>query len=164
MKQIPGFPGYFADELGNIWSSKRYAESDWRKLRGVIRSSKVKYLSVSVKGVNDKFQLRYVHELVCMTFHGEKPPGGFVVRHLNGNCLDNKPNNLRWGTHHANTKDAIKHGKVKLRLTDAQVGEIRLMRNSGRPVRELGKIYGVSHQLVSLIQNHKRRQTPIGGL
>lgn len=38
--------------------------------------------------------------LVCLAWHG--PP---EVRHLNGNCQDNRPENLAWGSHRENEQD-----------------------------------------------------------
>lgn len=54
---------------------------------------------------------RYVtfHALVLETFIGPRPEG-MVCRHLNGNPLDNRLENLRWGTPEENAQDSIAHG------------------------------------------------------
>lgn len=54
-------------------------------------------------------QQHYVHQVVAHTFHGEKP-AKLLIRHLNGNCRDNRPVNLKYGTYAENTADSIKHG------------------------------------------------------
>jgi hypothetical protein len=43
-----------------------------------------------------------VHHLVCEAFHGPKPFPRAVVIHINENALDNRPENLRWGTQKEN--------------------------------------------------------------
>lgn len=51
-----------------------------------------------------------VHQLVAEAFHGPRPPG-MVCRHLNGDPTDNRPENLRWGTHRENALDTTRHGR-----------------------------------------------------
>lgn len=53
-----------------------------------------------------------VHRLVVEAWHGAKPDADAVVRHLNGNALDNRPENLRWGTAAENTADMFEHGNA----------------------------------------------------
>lgn len=43
-----------------------------------------------------------VHRAVCEAFHGPAPFPRAVVLHLNENGLDNRPENLRWGTQKEN--------------------------------------------------------------
>ena len=45
---------------------------------------------------------RKVHQLVCEAFHGPKPFEGAVVIHIDENALNNRPENLRWGTQKEN--------------------------------------------------------------
>lgn len=53
------------------------------------------------------------HREVCRAFHGEPPFEGAVTRHLNGDSLDNRIENLRWGTQAENKADSIRHGTAK---------------------------------------------------
>lgn len=46
--------------------------------------------------------MRKVHQLVCEAFHGPKPFDGAVVIHLDENALNNRPENLKWGTQKEN--------------------------------------------------------------
>lgn len=50
-----------------------------------------------------------VHSIVAEAFHGKRP-AGLEVRHLNGDGLDNRAVNLRWGTHAENQADNVYHG------------------------------------------------------
>ena len=52
-----------------------------------------------------------VHRLVCMAFRGLKPAAADCVLHINGNKLDNRIENLRWGTNKENAADTIAHGR-----------------------------------------------------
>ncbi|BCK58409.1 hypothetical protein NWFMUON74_61810 [Nocardia wallacei] len=47
--------------------------------------------------------------MVADAFHGVRPPGK-VVRHLNGNSHDDRPENLAYGTDAENSADSLKHG------------------------------------------------------
>ncbi|WP_180768758.1 HNH endonuclease signature motif containing protein, partial [Vibrio parahaemolyticus] len=50
-----------------------------------------------------------VHELVALTFIGERPKGQ-VTRHLDGDKLNNRPGNLMYGTEKENQSDRLMHG------------------------------------------------------
>jgi hypothetical protein len=43
-----------------------------------------------------------VHQLVCEAFHGPRPFSKAVVMHLDENSLNNRPENLAWGTQKQN--------------------------------------------------------------
>lgn len=54
-------------------------------------------------GVSSKFFGNIkVHRAVCEAFHGSPPFPNAVVIHLNENALDNRPENLKWGTQKEN--------------------------------------------------------------
>jgi hypothetical protein len=107
-RDIPGLHGYKADEHGAIWS----AQHNWRGYGPQIMATstcKDGYLTVrlTTKGKRKKYR---VHRLVCMAFNG-LPESGQVVRHLNGDKIDNRPGNLKWGTHKENEADAVRMGE-----------------------------------------------------
>lgn len=78
----------------------------------------------------------YVHRLVCEAFYGTPPQEMPEVRHLDGDSLNNRPENLDWGTKEQNAADRSAHGKVSgeahhaSKLSAANVAEIRTLRGS----------------------------------
>ena len=51
---------------------------------------------------NRKFGNMKIHRLVCEAFHGPAPFSRAVVIHLDEDALNNRPENLRWGTQKEN--------------------------------------------------------------
>lgn len=66
----------------------------------------------------------WVHQLVAEAFIGPRPPGTEVC-HRNGDGLDNRPSNLRYGTHQENMLDRREHGTAVNRNT----GKTHCIRN-----------------------------------
>lgn len=98
-----------------------------------------------------------VHRAACEAFHGEPPFGGAVVRHLDGDQLNNLPENLAWGTVADNHADMVAHGtrvlgerNTNAKLTADDVRAIRLRIGKERLV-DIGADYGVSHNTIGMI-------------
>jgi hypothetical protein len=51
---------------------------------------------------NKRYGNMKIHRLVCEAFHGPAPFDRAVVLHLDENALNNRPENLRWGTQKEN--------------------------------------------------------------
>jgi len=108
-KDCISIPGAKINSLGQI----KLPESRATMPNGGVRSYKTKwvngnktkssktarheYLGLVYRGKNYK-----MHRLVCEAFHGPSPEGKPVVIHLNENALDNRPENLKWGTQKEN--------------------------------------------------------------
>ncbi len=89
-----------------------------------------------------------------------EPFDGVVVRHLNGNSLDNRLENLAWGTVQDNENDKRLHGRVTFgikhplhKLTDEAVRDIR---GSTLTRSQLAKKHGVC---VRAIYDARTRRT-----
>lgn len=61
------------------------------------KNARHEYYGLMYRGKNYK-----IHRLICEAFHGPPPFSNAVVIHINENSLDNKPENLRWGTQKEN--------------------------------------------------------------
>lgn len=125
MKAIPGFDGYYAGEDGFVYSVKT---GKYKRLTSY-KSKKHPYLMVGVHQ-NGKKTKKKIHTLILMAFVGDRPVG-LEARHLDGNCLNNKPSNLKWGTRQENVDDKKIHGTIPIgtrngraKLTKEQVLEI----------------------------------------
>lgn len=112
-REIPSAAGYFADADGMIYSKTkgrgdRYAFLAPRKLSPWIDPRG--YVHVTLYACGKRRHL--VHALVAEAFHGPRPVG-MVVRHLNGDPSDNRPENLAYGTQAENLAERERHGRWK---------------------------------------------------
>lgn len=51
-----------------------------------------------------------VHRLVCEAFHGPAPEGKPLACHKDGDALNNRAENLYWGSLSDNMRDSVRHG------------------------------------------------------
>ena len=96
-----------------------------------------------------------VHQLVMLAFYGFPPPG-MEAMHLNGNPEDNRPENLKYGTHFENMTDMYRLGKGHLKLTPEEVRQIRFGLHCGWSTKELACVYGVSVACIQKIGKGRR--------
>jgi hypothetical protein len=160
MKEIPGYRGYFASEDGKIISTR---SGQQRVLKQRIHKS---YLHVQIsKDTKRSVKVKMpVHQLVLMAYVGNKPEG-FVCRHLNGNPLDNRVENLKWGTALENIQDSIRHGtaaclrfgekSLAAKLKTVDVLEIERRARSGEPQKKVASDYQINQKHVSDIKLHR---------
>lgn len=155
MKEIPGAPGYWADEEGAIWSSKR---GSLRKLK--LCANIHGYLQFETV-LNGKRMTARVHALVALTYHGPRPKD-LVVRHRDGNQTNNAPINLAYGTPSENQRDRRLHGTSSAgegnpaaKLSAAEVASIRTRLRYGMRGRALAREHGVSESTISWIKTGK---------
>lgn len=164
-RNIPGLlEGYQVSSLGRIWvPSYRSVQ------RGFVREAKMAkprclgngYLGLMVWTADGTTKRTvYVHELVTLAFHGPRPVG-LQIRHLDSNCLNNRADNLCYGTAKQNSQDAVAlgrhphgetHGRAK--ITAAQVQEIRDLRGVYTQA-EIASMFGIARTTVSGVQNRR---------
>jgi len=129
---------------------------------------KIGYKSVSV-GPN-KY---YVHRLVAEAFHGS-PQAGMAkktVNHLNGDKLDNRPENLEWATYKMNNDHARRTGLNKqhgercnlVKHSDQFIQAVRNVHAAYKPnYTELGRIFGLRDGHVGQIIKGQTRANKTG--
>lgn len=160
-KDIPGYEGkYQASNLGRIRSVER-------KVRGIChftnkefertiksrilkpgRYCKSNHVSVILgKGTSGK----PVHQLIMKTFVGEMPKG-MEVLHINGNPLDNRLSNLRYGTRRENILDVYYQGRKWRKLTLEDVYYIRFCILCGISQRAIAREVKISDSVISSIK------------
>lgn len=125
-RPIPSCPGYFASSEGRIASNLR-----GRGLRVLVGGLRGPYRGLIVCPGGTRLS-RTFHALVAEAFHGPRP-AGMEVRHLDGDHLNNRPENLRYGTKAENAMDRLRHG------TDANASKMRCPR--GHPYDEVNTYF-----------------------
>jgi hypothetical protein len=115
----PGAPNYQVSSDGRVRSLARWVDFGKKSRRfqpacerAVFIVKGYPHLTLNVDCRKKNF---YVHLLVCEAFHGLRPSPLHEVRHLNGDPLDNRAENLAWGTKKENAQDSIRHGTNKER-------------------------------------------------
>ena len=109
-KPVPSKPGIMANNLGQIKLPEREVMMPYGGIR-VVKTKPV-YGVKSRANKNARHYYRSVfsrvhgtmkiHRLVCEAFHGPPPFERAVVIHLDENALNNRPENLKWGTQKEN--------------------------------------------------------------
>lgn len=148
MLPIPGIPGYLATDDGGVVG----------KLGQPLKQRLIDGYPVVTLKVGKRRRWYFVHRLVLMAHRGESPEG-YEARHLNGDRLDNRLENLAWGTHAENVQDAVRHGtaralkrgaaSIRAKLSDDAVRAILAARGQGRSARIVGEEFGVTGARVS---------------
>lgn len=173
MVSIKDFPGYWIDRKGRIYSSLIQSNrGGWatgfetkighKPIRTLKPSITHSYAHVTLWRNGKRFERR-VHLLVLEAFTGKRPRGA-VARHLNGKSLDNRIENLEWGTQKDNAADREKHGHThmphlpKRTISTETVVEIRNTAR-GRGVAEmLAQRFGISAGTVYGIWGGRKRK------
>src|SRR5665647_611311 len=104
-RPIPGYEGrYEVSADGRVRS----------KLRGGLTLSQVLtaegYLQVTLWAANGAQRTVLIHAVVSAAFIGPRP-NGLVIRHLDGDSLNNDVSNLAFGTSLENVLDTLRHGR-----------------------------------------------------
>lgn len=107
---VPSKPGYMASSWGRIKLPEKVSRLP--KGGSCIRKTAPRYgdIARAKKGASHVYYTiktrehghLKVHRLVCEAFHGPPPVDQNICLHLNENALDNRPENLRWGTQKEN--------------------------------------------------------------
>lgn len=154
---VPGWPGYRVSDDGVVESCKntRGALTNEWSPKSLVEIGG--YLRVELSHRSRVFQSQ-VSALV-LTCHGPaRPPGPSMALHCNGNRLDNRIENLRWGfaddnaddrDRHRTTATGESHGNAK--LTWEKVHELRRKRGEGVSMLALSSEYGISRSHASKI-------------
>lgn len=166
VKTVPRFPDYAVSRDGKIWSKPRkrlcnlkrpgkYRFYPGRWLKYSLNSDG--YLHVTLCRGRKKYN-RPIHRLILETWFGFRPIGR-QCRHLDGNKLNNRLDNLRWGTGSENQLDRNEHGVGNIgeqnpsaKLTEEKVRIIRYLGRIGMfTARDIAWQFGVSRETISAI-------------
>lgn len=146
IRDIPGFPGYRVTPKGVVYSNR---SGRWRPIKPYLYKG----------GLGLKVALRYGGEtfrpmlarVVLETFVGPAP-FGMICIHKNGDPVDCRLGNLRWGRRREvvrRTRRGESHPKAK--FTTETVADIRAAHRGGARCSDLARKYGVSRMAVAYI-------------
>lgn len=163
-KDIPGYEGaYQVSNMGRVKSLPRSSPIVYRDGTVVQRCLRERILTPNVNrhgyeslvlrcdGSDKTYE---VQRLVAAAFIGPRPDG-YETRHLDGNRLNNRADNLAYGTRSENQLDIYDYRGYHHRLTPADVRSIRSRLGSGENGRSVAKDFGICESMVSAI---KRRE------
>lgn len=150
---VPGYSEkYWAGNDGHIYcysdaSINAQKPRPFRIAETVSPSNGYAFIATILDG---KRWTKAVHRLVALAWHGLDASAD-VVRHLDGNRLNNKPANLEWGTWAQNEADKKRHGTVargeshgNVKLTEEAVRIIRVAIPAGLwDTGSAAKVFGV---------------------
>jgi hypothetical protein len=131
-------------------SSDGRVRRNGRELKGRLDRYGYRSVLLSYAGLSRCFK---GHRLVCEAWSGPCPEGS-ECGHLDGNRLNNSPDNLAWVTRKENTAhkklQGRPHGGRRSRLSDETLAEIK---RSPLSSREAALVFGVSQSRIVRIRN-----------
>ena len=149
-KYVPGWRMYAVSDHGRV---ARVDKSPWKVYLGHMNNSGYRIITLTdsprVKGFT-------VQNLILRTFIGEPPPK-FESLHIDGNKLNNRLFNLKWGSKPENQRDRAKHGTDPKGerhgcsvLKEEDVLEIRKLYAENKLTNtQIGERFGISRSHVS---------------
>ena len=153
-RTIPGYEGYYeVSSEGRVRSIPRTLPDGRARKGKVLKQCTTKgngRLKVTLARDGRSTNVK-VHQLVAQAFLGSAPVGKTLVLHNDGNHLNNRARNLRWGNYSDNVRDSLTHGTWRNQHTaaahpepkpwhDAKPGEVWALSVLGGPLTA----YGVS--------------------
>ncbi len=171
-KEIPRYPGFDVSNFGRVqsrWVTGPHARiiENPRIIKPTPPHDEThRYPTVSIRTGYDQHKPFSIHRLVMMTFN-PKPYDGLVCRHLDGDVLNNRLSNLRWGTYAENMRDRIRHGTIRngerchfTKLSDDQVIEIRNRLDNREKPKVIAEQFSVSRGAISSIKTGRTHRIP----
>jgi len=152
-KPISKYPGYECSNLGQVRSFKRSNEAKVLAQHPICGSGG--YMGIRLYAANGIRKMCYAHILVLETFHGPRPK--FQARHKDGNHLNNRDDNLVWGTSAENILDRERHRKHQNTSKVLGLEKAREIREQyhKQTQEQLAKAYGVTARTIRAIFSQK---------
>lgn len=149
-------------EISNYGRVKRFYKDKRSKLFKILKPIKDKGREVVNLSKNGICKQIFIHKLVMEAFVGPCPKG-MQICHGDGDPINNKQENLRYGTYKENANDKIKHGTLicgtkcwGAKLNDWKVRIIRrLAEDKYLTYKEIAEIFGVTKWTISAIINKR---------
>ena len=153
---IPGWPCYHISKEGKVYSRK---SEEWQLLKGgVIKGDPSVTLSNHGKHLSQR-----VYRLMALVYLPKPCSPNLVIRHLDDNPLNNRLENLKWGTQKENMRDARNNGKLRgssckasrSKLSKSDLAKIFRLKSKGLYYKDIGRMFGVSSGTIGRVINRK---------
>ena len=157
MKKIKGFDNYWITEKGEVFSKVGKGDLRSKAIKDGKGRSGYDYVELYK---NNKPYKKSIHRLLAETFI-ENPSNYEIVRHLNDDKTDNRLENLAWGNHSMNARDAVNNKKLPYqKLWEKDINRLVAMYKSGKyKTNDLASLFGISISYCEkLIQKHKTKK------
>lgn len=146
-KKIPGYPRHSLTPDGQLFTDGEPAD---------VFVGKNGYRQAYIfRGKKKSRHPKMIYKLMALTYLPPRPSNDHLVRHLDGDSLNDSAENLAWGTHSENMEDLRKHREERASLTKELKREImREVRKSGKTVEDrklLAIKYNVAFSTVNRI-------------
>jgi hypothetical protein len=142
-KQIPIATNYFVNNKGVVvgnFTNKQFVVKQFE-----YKTTKGTYLYVTIRKNEGNVEIKPVHQLVCLAFHGYPPDNGnrYEPNHKDGNKHNNTPDNLEWVTRSENILHAFQSGLctagIRIKATNAISKEIKQFNSLSEAARFFGE-------------------------
>lgn len=152
LQAVAGADGYAVSDDGRVFSA---VPCSWmRNPLRLLKATRLKNGHLVVRlHVNKKSKSNYIHRLVAIAFLPPPSEGQTVVRHLDGDPLNNQVGNLAWGSQEDNCGDTARHGRVPhgidrsaAKLNDDIVKASRLLAGQGISCAAISRLVGISEE------------------
>lgn len=147
-ESCPSYPNYWASNLGRAKTNDVFKEDKngrkvfiYGRLLSQNRPPSKKGTRHDYWKVSVNQQRVSVHRLVCDAFH-PNPENKREVNHIDGNKLNNKPENLEWNTRWENSNHALKTG------LSTSIKEYQYLSAIARSKKVLDKVTGKVYKSV----------------
>ena len=162
-KDIPNYEGiYQVSNTGIVRRLKHWvANSGLQNATGYFVPEMILKQQLDTKGYyqvslskEGKVKAWSVHRLVMLAFVGELP-AGMETRHLNSDKLDNRLENLAYGTKAENMQDAVKVGTLVFSRSKLTQEDVMAIASDTRSNREIAKAFCCHVGTVQAIKTRK---------
>jgi HNH endonuclease len=142
-RDVPSLPEWQASSLGRV-RLKAFEQKmpnggvrlrQPKPLIGMLKHKGPRQRQLFYRGLRSRGKNLRVHQMVCEAFHGPRPDG-YIVMHLDENPLNNRADNLAWGTRKEN------HNAPKLKAYHSATGRARTKGERVPTMREWEKARG----------------------
>lgn len=156
--------GYYVNEDGDVISPKGTKRKPQPYKNSAHRGGYYYRFTISVPGSKKRTTVTYHQLAAYQKFGAVALAEGVVVRHMDGDSENNRPDNIELGDHSDNMMDQCpkvrraraKHAASHLKkLSDIEVARLRKDRAAGATLKVLCEKYGIAKSTCSYIINKK---------